>query len=329
MGSKKLNVLITGAGGYLGSQIASYLDRSNMYFLRLLTSQSNLIQKLKLSNAEVICASFSEIVDFSNICDGMDAIIHLAAVDNKKCLEDPEFSIFFNVTQTMRLLNSALNSNVKRFIYMSTIHVYGSALKRTFGHLNLNITEETFPEPMSTYAITHKAAEDFVISISRQNKIEGCILRLSNSFGYPFLTPNETGWKLLVNELCKQAVTSKKLSLKSDGKSFLNFIPVSNICDLISKLLITNLNVNGIFNLGSSSALSVHEIAFLVAQRCKLLLNYEPSICIPLEYDQSARSDIPQKFVYSIKKLKNLGLLNDFSLEKEIDITISRCIENN
>ncbi|APJ04592.1 NAD-dependent epimerase/dehydratase family protein [Silvanigrella aquatica] len=329
MENKKMKVLVTGAGGYLGTQIVSYLDQTNFYSLRLLTSKIDLIEKLNLINSEVVSVPFFEISDFTNICDGIEMVIHLSALDNKECLENPSFAIYFNITQTMRLIAAASQLKIKRFIYMSTIHVYGNALKKKTDNDRIEINENTLTEPLTTYAITHKSAEDFILSICSQNGIEGCILRLSNSFGYPYNINNLSGCKLLVNELCNQSVIDKKLVLKSGGKAVLNFMPVSSICYLISEILKANFSVHGIFNLGSNTSLSIYEMAKLVAKRCLLKFNYEPEITIPTHFKNSQITNKQNDFYYSNEKIKKFGFLNNLDLEKEIDLTILQFFEYN
>lgn len=327
MDNKKVKVLITGAGGYLGTQLVSHLDRSNLYSLRLLTSKLNIIEELKLKNSEVVHIPFTEIIDFGNICTGIEMVLHLSALDNKSCQEDSASAIFFNVTQTMRLVTAACKMNVRRFIYMSTIHVYGNALKSKSVSCNIEINENTLPEPLSTYAITHKSAEDFILSICSQNGKEACILRLSNSFGFPYNVHKGSGNKLLANELCSQAVVDKKLVLKSDGTAILNFMPVSGICDLISNLFKADFNTHGIFNLGSNTSLSVYEMAKLVAKRCLLNLNYEPEIVIPSIFNNEIYIRKEEKFCYSNDKIKKIGLLKNCDVISEIDLSILKYVE--
>ena len=108
----------------------------------------------------------------------MDAIVHLAAMNEMDCARDPAAALEVNTALTLRLLNAAVAAGVRRFVYLSTAHVYGAPLR---GHID----ERALPRPVHPYAITHRAAEDFVLAAFDAGRIEGVVLRLSNGVGAP------------------------------------------------------------------------------------------------------------------------------------------------
>ena len=111
-------------------------------------------------------------------------------------------AISFNIGETVRLLEAAQRSGVRKFIYFSTAHVYGAPL---IG----DIHEDCVCRPIHPYSITHKSAEDFVLAARGRTDINAVVIRLSNSFGAPaYDTSNR--WTLLVNDLCKQANIKSK-----------------------------------------------------------------------------------------------------------------------
>jgi UDP-glucose 4-epimerase len=71
-------------------------------------------------------------------CEGMDTIIHLAALNEHESLADPMGALLVNGAGTLKLLEAAIAEGVRRVIYFSTAHVYGSPL---IGR----ITEATVP----------------------------------------------------------------------------------------------------------------------------------------------------------------------------------------
>ena len=66
------------------------------------------------------------------------------------------------------------------------------------------------PLPDIPYAITHRAAEDFTLMFASRGKLDARVVRLSNAFGAP-AHGSVDRWTLLVNDLCRQAVETKKL----------------------------------------------------------------------------------------------------------------------
>jgi len=72
------------------------------------------------------------------------------------------------------------------------------------------------PRPVHPYAITHHAAEDFVLAAHDEKRLMGYVIRLSNGFGAPAHAGVDR-WTLLVNDLCRQAVQTRQLILRSAG----------------------------------------------------------------------------------------------------------------
>ena len=73
----------------------------------------------------------------------------------QNCVTDPVAALEVNAVATARLLQAAIRQGAKRFIYLSTAHVYGSSLSGV-------ITEETCPASLCPYAASHRAGEDVV-----------------------------------------------------------------------------------------------------------------------------------------------------------------------
>ncbi len=85
----------------------------------------------------------------------IDIIIHLVALNENDSMKDSKLALEVNTKRTYRLLDLAHKTEIKYFIYFSTFHVYGDVLESV-------ITEETPTKPFYPYAITHRAAEDFI-----------------------------------------------------------------------------------------------------------------------------------------------------------------------
>jgi len=133
------------------------------------------------------------------------------------------------VPAVKHLMSPAIAAGLERFIYFFTAHVYGEPL---IGR----ITEATLPRPIHPYAITHYAAKNFVLAAHNQNKITGVALRLSNGFGAP-THPNVDCWTLLVNDLCRQAVQTRKIVLRSNGLQQRDLIPLMDIGGAVRHLI--------------------------------------------------------------------------------------------
>ncbi|MGH8131533.1 MAG: NAD-dependent epimerase/dehydratase family protein [Steroidobacteraceae bacterium] len=104
---------------------------------------------------------------------GCDLVIHLAAAQHEANVPDAYFEEV-NVGGTRALIEAAIASGVRRFVYGSTIGVYGSASQGT-------LDEESPPNPDNVYGRTKLSAERVVHGHSAQ--IETCIVRISETYG--------------------------------------------------------------------------------------------------------------------------------------------------
>jgi UDP-glucose 4-epimerase len=311
----KKNILITGGLGYVGGRIAKSLSNLKSVELILGVHKNNISKPDWLFNGDVVKIDLKDSSSLDIACKHIDTIIHCAALNEIDSLKNPDEALLINSLGTLKLLEAAEKQKVKRFIYFSTAHIYKSPL---VGH----ISENTVPRPIHPYAITHKCAEDFVISFNDQKKLIGTVLRLSNSFGAP-IDDKVNRWSLIINDLCRQAVTQKKLVLKTSGLQKRDFITLEDVCSAVKHFLDISpaLNDNGIFNLGGELTLSILEVTELIASRSKIVLGYKPEII----RDTSNKNEKINELNYNIDKIKNTGFKLEKNINKELDDILMFC----
>ena len=219
---------------------------------------------------------------------------------------------------TLKLLQAAEKEGVHKFLFFSTIHVYGSPLID-------NIDETSELSPSNYYSISNRLAEDYVIYANQHGKISGAVVRLSNAVGKP-IDYESNCWSLVVNDLCHQAVKFNYLKLNSDGKQKRDFIPITDIFEAVVFLIeLPYSEYNGqIFNLGGK-AFTIYEIALLIAERNKILFG----INIDIEAEKTLKNDLNfSDFYFNTNKLANLGFKQNNNLSFEIDLLLQFCAEN-
>ena len=251
----------------------------------------------------------------ANACRGMDSIVHLAAVNEIVSAADPEAALLINGLGTLHLLRAAEREGVKRFIYFSTAHVYGSPLVG-------RIAEDSLARPVHPYAITHRVAEDFVFAAHDREVLTGIVLRLSNGTGAP-ADPQVDRWTLVGNDLCRQAVTTGKLVLRSSGLQQRDFVALADVSRAVLHMLRLPPEQcgNGLFNVGGENSISIIDLARLVAETCQTTLGFLPPIIAP-EPKSDEKSEPLQ---YCIDKLKATGFRREGSLTEEIRLTLNLC----
>ncbi len=315
-----MNILVTGGLGYVGGRMANYF-KEKMPNVNVFLTTKNINQKPPLWTKKFTILQMDLLNEDSiNNClrkRGIDVIIHLAALNEIESMEDPMLAMDVNTIGTYKLLNLAHVNNINRFIYFSTFHVYGKTSAPT-------ITEETPTNPFHPYAITHRAAEDFVNYFRHYHNMKTLIFRLSNGYGYP-MHKEINRWTLVFNDLCKQVATTDKIVLKSSGKQYRDFISLHDAARAVYHFLfvIPDRWGDGLYNLGGNCSMSILGVAQRIAKVYRLKYK-KPIIEIKTKSDHDG-SNILKPVKYSIEKLLKTGFILNDKMDLEIEKTIDLC----
>ncbi len=295
----------------MGGRLARHLQLAG--YSILLGSRWELKSPDWLIGAQTIKINWNDAAALEIMCSKVDVIVHAAGINAQQCSSDPVAALEFNGVATARLVSAACKAGVKRFIYLSTAHVYGSAFEG-------NITEETYPSNLHPYATSHLAGERAVLHAAERYKIAAIVLRLSNAFGAP--THGDVNcWMLLVNDLCAQAAQTHKMTLNSSGQQQRDFISIIDFCFFAEKFVKGGF-YSGVFNIGSGYSKSVIDMAEIIQKRCEKVLGFRPK----LEVKQNGHRKTPDKLHYRSLHLDQLepNIISSNSLT-EIDNLLKFC----
>ena len=258
----KQTILITGGFGFLGGRLGHYLAS---YYNVILASRFDKDVPYWSPFSKTVKIDWENQTSLNDACNLVDIIIHTSGLSSQS---EPDRALLVNGLYTQNLVNVAVNQGVKKLIYLSTAHVYSKNLLGV-------ITEDTPTKNPHPYATSHVVGEDSVLLAAREKRIEGIVVRLANSFGSP-MTKDSNCWKLLVNDLSRQAVIDKSLTLYGNSASVRNFITIRDFCIAI-RFLIEN-NASGIVNMGGGKSCTVGDMAVKVQSNCLSVLGFEPNI---------------------------------------------------
>lgn len=306
-----MRVLITGGFGFVGGRIAQHLQRAGHRIV--LGSRKTQKSPDWLPQAEVVRCDWGDEHALTDLCGGVDAVIHAAGMNALDCAADPVAALEFNGVASARLVAAAGRACVRRFVYLSTAHVYANPLIGV-------ITEDVCPRNVHPYATSHLAAEQVVLGATQRGQIDGIVLRLSNAFGAP-VHRDVNCWMLLVNDLCRQAVQTGRLVLNSNGLQQRDFIALEDVARAAGHVLGLRPEQCGIFNLGGDASLSIWEMTQRIAARCEATLGFVPEIVRP----EPGVGESAPVLQYQCKKIQETGFYAAGYLEQEIDNTLMLC----
>jgi UDP-glucose 4-epimerase len=307
-------ILITGGFGFVGGRLSRRLSEEHEVWASSRKPVSESVLKL---HGDIQWIDHSLLLKPDGFPGSFDAVIHLAALNEIDCVKYPSEAIRVNIDETRIILENSISKKVDQFIYFSTAHVYGAPLEGS-------ISEHTVTRPVHPYSITHRAAEEYVVAATQQKKIQGTVLRLSNSFGAP-VSAHVNRWTLLANDLCRQAVEKGKLTLRSNGCQYRDFICLSDVEEVIANIL-TNPKplAKIIYNLGSGISMRVIDMADMIIQTAVTVLRKNISLDLPAD-------QIPTEeplLNYSVRQLldEEYHIANDVNLE--LERLLQFCSEN-
>jgi UDP-glucose 4-epimerase len=314
-----MNILITGGFGYIGGRLAKAIVANTEHRV-ILGSRIPKSAPSALHGATSVVVQWDSPESLNRITHGIDVVIHAAGMNAQDCENNPSAAFQVNSIATSNLLEAAIKQKVGRFIYLSTIHVYGAPLAG-------RITEDNPTTGTHPYATSHKAGEDAVLMENKKGNIKGVVVRLSNAFGAP--VHNDVNcWMLLVNDLCKQAVKHNRLTLNSSGEQRRDFIPLTDVCRVIIHLTDCRLGdqEDHLFNVGGDWSPTILKITEKFAKRYTKLTGMP----LKIKRNKDDKSSFVGALDYSIEKLISTGFMSskDNSVNQELDGLIHFCLEN-
>lgn len=227
-----------------------------------------------------------------------NVVVHLAAQAGViPSLEDPYKDCEINVIGTLNLLQSAINHNVKKFVFASSNAPLGEQVPP--------IDEKKVPSPLSPYGASKLAGEGYCSAYYRSFGLQTITLRFSNVYG-----PRSSHKGSVVALFFKRALEGNPLVVYGDGHQTRDFIYVDNLTDAIIRSIETDIG-GETFQIATQRETTVNEIAFLIREIIRKGENRD----IEIVYEQERRGEVRRNFSDISKAHRMLGYKPVTSLE--------------
>jgi len=227
-----MKVAVTGGTGCLGKPLIKRMLMSGYDVNLLLLPQDNIDTELN-GRVKIFKGNLDSINVLTNLVDGCDAVFHLAGKvhEKTKTIEDELEFYHVNVDGTKKLINSCINKKVKRFIFYSTVGVYGNKG-------NFHGDEQSLCNPESPYAKSKLQAEKIVMECMNNAGSIGVVLRFPVVYG-PWDRGN-------VQKLIK-ALEKKIFFYFGDGKNIRSMISSENAAEAAFRAANQGLDKSDVF----------------------------------------------------------------------------------
>lgn len=294
--SEKKKVMVTGAGGFIGTKVVQELWKRDcqVYYFDLIEPKIEGIERLNLG-------TILDQYDLALAVKGCDYAIHLAALLGVQKTDTNRLeTLHVNIQGTLNFIEACVKEGVKKVIFSSSSEVYGDQSV-------LPITEENPLNPKSVYAISKIVSEEYLQAYSQLYGIKYNIVRLFNVYG------EYQREEFVLPRFVHRVVNNEPPVIYGDGKQVRSFCYVEDAARGIVDALLTETH-GQVFNIGNDrEPISMEDLAYKLIQLTGKSI--QPEFVDYEESDRESSREI-EKRIPSIEKAKQvLGYEPRYSLE--------------
>jgi nucleoside-diphosphate-sugar epimerase len=292
-----MKYLVTGGAGFIGSNIVEELlkRKENVRILDNFSTGKRENLKEFEKDIELIEGDVRSYHIVQEAVKGVDVILHQAALPSvPRSIKDPITTNEVNIGGTLNLLEASVREGIKRFVFASSSSIYGDDPE-------LPKHEKMTPNPLSPYAVSKLAGENYCKVFSSLYDIETVCLRYFNVFG-PRQDPNSQ-YSAVIPIFIKAILKNESPVIYGDGEQSRDFTYVTNVVEANILGAIKKIkNKNIIVNCACNERITLN---FLLEAINKLVnKNIKPI------YNERRRGDI----LHSLASIELLKILLDFKL---------------
>lgn len=260
-------ILVTGGAGFVGSHVTEALVQHNHEVIVLDDLSGGFVENV-VAGAEFVQGSINDVDLVNRLFDDhkFEYVYHLAAYAAEGLSHFiRRFNYNNNLIGSINLVNAAVNSGVKCFVFTSSIAVYGASPE-------LPMTERTTPHPEDPYGVAKLAVEHDLIAAKSMFDMDYMVFRPHNVYGERQNIGDK--YRNVVGIFMNQILQGKPMTIFGDGSQSRAFSYIGDLAPIMAEALNTPAAINQVFNIGADQAYTVGELAHAIAAA----MGVEPNI---------------------------------------------------
>jgi len=252
-------VLVTGGAGFIGSQLVRLLTEQEAFVVAadsLVNGQRRNLEGLPADRARLEVADVRDRPTLAALLRGVDLVFHLACLGVRHSLHSPDENHEVNATATLHLLSAARAAGVKRFVYVSSSEVYGTARR-------VPMTEEHPTFPMTVYGASKLAGECYTRAFWETYRYPTVVVRPFNAYGPRCHHEGDSGE--VIPKFLLRCLAGRPMVVFGDGTQTRDFTYVADTAAGILAAGVADAAVGQTINIGNGREIPINALAQTVA----------------------------------------------------------------
>ncbi|MES2681002.1 MAG: NAD-dependent epimerase/dehydratase family protein [Bacteroidota bacterium] len=307
---EKLNILVTGGAGFIGSHLVDRLLLAGHKVTALDNLCNGKLENLSdAKNNKEFTFVNGTILDPAT-CDsaskGIDVIYHLACLGVRHSLHSPFENHRVNAEGSLNVLEAGRKNKVKKFFYISTSEIYGDIKQ-------FPIDENGVPLPKTVYGASKLAGENYAYSYFTCFGMDTTVLRIFNNYGPRAHYEGDAGE--IIPRSIVNLIYGKAPVIFGDGSVTRDFFYVKDTAAALTGLLDIKGLQGQIINIGTGEEITMKHLL----ERIIELMGLKTAI----QYLEDRPADVPRLWVNPSKFKTITGFNSAFSFENGLKETIA------
>jgi nucleoside-diphosphate-sugar epimerase len=304
-----MKYIVTGGAGFIGSHIVEGLAQRDdeVVILDNLFSgkKENILPFLSSKNVSFVQGSVTDSALLKTVFEGADGIFQEGAIASvPRSIKNPAATNEANVTGTLNVLVAARDCGVKKVVFASSSSVYGNTP-------TLPKREDMTPHPLSPYAVSKLAGEQYLQVFSEIYGFGTVSLRYFNVFG-PRQDP-ASQYAAVIPKFITAILRHESPVIHGDGGQTRDFSYVKDVVQ--ANLRAMESDAQGVFNIAYCKRINLKELAFLIMEIT--------GISVPLVYDPPREGDVRDSLADITRAQKAFGYAPAYTVRSGLEETVA------